>query len=175
MDDHDVPPLAGAAVDAAVNFSVQDDAGTDAGAQRHQDQALHLLVLKVVVLPQGRAVRVVAQVDRHAGPAAVEHLRRRHGVDGDVHRLDDHAPPVVHRPGEAHAHRGHLRPVHPVLLHQGGGHAGQGLPHLLHGGEVEGHLLRGGDPVVLIHQSGLQVGAAYVNSNVIHALSSYAR
>ena len=151
--------------------AVENDARADAGAQGDQDQALDVLVLVVVELPQGGAVRVVAQADRHV-PVPVEHLRHGHEPDRDVHRLDDHAPPVVHRAGEAHAHRGHLLPGHALLLHQLQGHPGQGLPHLVHGLEMEGHLLNRDDLIALIHQPRLEVGAAYVNSNIVHDTSS---
>ena len=166
-------PLPGAAVDAGVDLAVEDDARADAGAQGHQDQALNVLVLVVIELPQGGAVRVVAQMDGHVRPFAVEHLRHRHGPNGDVHGLDDHAPPVVHRAGEAHAHGRHLVTGHVVLLHQGDGHVRQGLPHLLHGEELQGLLLGGGDLIALVYQTGLQVGPADVDTDIIHAISSF--
>ena len=163
--------LAGAAVEARVDFSVQDDARADAGAQGDQNQALNVLVLVVVELPQGRAVRVVAQVDRHV-PMAVEHLRHRHGADGDVHRLDDDALSVIHRAGEPHAHRGHLLPGDMVLFYQVHGHPGQHVPHLLHGLKLKGHLLGRSDLVALVHQPRFQIGAADVNANIVHFISS---
>ena len=167
VDDDDMPALAAAAVDAGEDLPVQNDACADTGAQGDEDQALHVLVLKVVVLPQSGAVGVVAQVDRDI-PVLVEHLRHGHEADGDVHGLDDHALFVVHRPGEAHAHAGDLLPGHAVLLQKVQGHLHQGLPHLLHGHESQGRLLGGHDLVALVHQPRLQVGPADVDSNVVH-------
>ena len=156
-----------------MDLAVENDAGADAGAQGHQNQALDVLVLVVVKLSQSGAVRIVAQMNGHIRPAAVEHLRHRHGTDGDIHGLDDHTSPVVYGAGKAHAHRSHLIPGHIVFLHQGNGHLGQGLPHLLHRNKLQGLLPGGGDLVVLVHQTGFQVGSADVNTDVIHAISSF--
>ena len=169
VDDDDVPALAGAAVDTGVDPAAQDDAGADAGAQGDQNQALNIPVLIVVVFPQGCAVRVVAQVDRQV-PVLMEHLRHRHGADGNVDGLDDHAPLIIHRTGEPHTHRGHLFTGNTVLLNEPDGHFRQGLPHVLHGFEFQGHFLGGRDLVALIHQPGLQIGPADVNADIIHRI-----
>ena len=151
-----------------LDFAVQNDAGADTGTQGYQNQAFQLLTI-VVVFPQSSAVRIIAQVHGYI-PATVEDLRHRHEPDGNIYGFDHHAPAIVYRTGKAHSHRGYLAALYMVLLQQSQRHIHQCLPHLLHGDKLQRHFLCSHQPVALVHQSGLQIGSANINTYIVHSI-----
>ena len=161
--------LTSAAIDAGMDLAAQDDAGTDAGTQRHQNQALNVLILVVVELSQGGAVRVVAKIYRQV-PVFVEHFRHRHGADGDVDGLDHHAPFIIYRAWKAHSHRGHLVTGNVIFLRQSNGHFRQRFTHLLHGFKFQGHFPGRRNLVALVYQPGFQIGPADIDADIIHGI-----
>ena len=153
-------------------LAIHHHARADARAQRHRHCRAAALGRAAAVFPDGGAVGIVAQEHGHI-PLPLEQLPHRGVLKGHVGGTHYDARLVVHLAGQADTHRPDL-----LLRHA------PGLAHLLcQPDDLPAQLLRGLAVIhwvaglvqylaVLVHQTGHQVGPAYVYTHIIHVQSS---
>ena len=169
--DAGVAHLTGHAVAAVENLSVVNDPGADAGAQGDGDKALAALARSGIVLCQGGAVGVVFHIQVQPQPP-LEQLAQGNVPQGQVAGVYDGPGADVHHSRDARPHGGDLLHGHAALLGQlpGQGHQGVrqgvGVRHL-----TDLHGFHGQQTAVLVHKTGLQVGAADVDADIVHCFS----
>ena len=167
LDGH-VAHLARHAIGAVEDLAVVDDAAAHTGAQGDGDEALAAPSAAHIVFRQRRAVGVIFYVQRQVAEL-VEQPPQRHIPQGQIAGIQDGAAPDLHRAGTAHAHRedvaGIAAGVAAQLRHQGVDGPGQGCRV---GDARHLHFPGGQQPSRLVHQPGLQVGAADVDADVFH-------
>ena len=146
----------------------------DAGTQRDHHRRVAALGRARPVLAHSGAVGVVAQENGHV-PLLMEELPERHisVIEGHIRVLHKQPRPVVHHAGQSYAHRLNLIKADAAYL----AHLPR-QPHQL-GSELRGrhvlghravHLVQ--DAPVFVYQAGHQIGAPYVNANIVHPFSA---
>ena len=165
VGDH-VPGLHSGVVEAGEEPAVQHGPGTHAGAQRHGHQGAEGLSGPGGELPQGGGVGVIFQQGGQ-GEALLHQLGQRHMIQPQIESMLHHSRCRIDGAGRGHAHRpGRLR---------GDPGGAAGLP----GGLRNGVCHRFGAPgrgaaelaqqtARLVRQSGGHVGAAQVDSDIVH-------
>ena len=165
VDDDQVSGLAGGG--SALELSAQNQPAANAGAQGHHGKVLRALAHAGEILAHGGAVCVIAQVQR-AVKVLAEELLQGDIFHGDVGEVTDIA--AVHAAGHTHAHPGDLLQSNTALGGNGLGKPCHNFGKLLRVLIIQRDPLHFHNIARFIHKAGLQVGAAYVDTNVIHSL-----
>ena len=156
-----------AVVHAAVeHFSIQNDTAAKARAQREEHRRLAADERALVEFSKGRAVRVVRDVDRHAGEARLHDRPKRHVVEAEVVRRDHDLAAFVDAAGHDDADGADLR--HALLRQHGAQRCRKLVRHVLCRCLGEGNAAVHHNLQRFVHQAILDVRAADVDADLKH-------
>ena len=148
-----------------VELSAQQQSAANTGPQRHHGKITGALSGAAEKLTHGSTVRVVAQKKGQVQVAA-EQLLDGHVLHGNVGGKQNVT--AGHGTRQTHAHVFQRLRRHTALVGSGSRQLGHIRRELLGSPEIQGPPLHCQDISRFIHQAGLQVGAAYIDSNIQH-------
>ena len=148
-----------------MELSAQQQSAADAGSQRHHGEVPGAPASTAEKLTHGGAVRVVAQKQGQVQMTAEQTLDGNvlHGNIGGEQNVT-----AGHGTGQAHAHICQGLRRHAALPGGGSRQTGHILRELLGPLEVQRTPLHCQDLSRFIHQAGLQIGAAHINTDIQH-------